>query len=73
MHTFLGSFPRESSWVSSGRGCFPSVSKEVDGLSSARLHPHCSSAFQSLELALTLIFIVVPSPDRGILDSLFLI
>lgn len=68
-----GSFPQESCWVSGGRGCFPSVSKGVSGLSSARPHPHCSSATQSPESALAPTFIVVPSPDLDLLDSLFLI
>lgn len=44
----------------------------LSGLSSARLHPHCSSPILSLESALAPIFIV-PSPDLGVLDSLFLI
>lgn len=48
------------------------LSAKVGGLSSARLHSHCSSPIPSLESALAPIFIV-PSPDLGVLDSLFLI
>lgn len=66
----LGLIPQESCWVSAGRGCFSSFSKEVGGLSSARLHPHCSNAIQSPESALAPKFIVVPSPRSGYFGQL---